>query len=58
MMKILHIFKSKPDDDTLTLTAAWAAGHEVREFHLHQDPVDYEELVDLIFESDRVLSWF
>lgn len=57
-MKVLHIYKSEPDEKVKTLAAAWKEGNEVVEFHLYQSPVDYERLIDLIFESDKVLSWF
>ena len=57
-MKVLHIYKTEPDEAVQTLARAWNDGNEVTEFHLHQTPVDYERLIDLIFENDNVLSWF
>lgn len=57
-MKILHIFRSAPDTDVTTLSAAWAEGNEVSEFHLNRNDIDYDELVRLIFENDKALCWF
>lgn len=57
-MKILHIFKSPPDSAVKSLAQAWNEGCEVAEVHLYLTPVDYDRLVDLIFESDKVLTWF
>jgi len=57
-MKVLHIFKTEPDETVKTLAQAWNEGREVTEFHLYQNPVDYDRLIDLIFENEKVLSWF
>ncbi|MBW2053298.1 MAG: hypothetical protein JRG97_12970 [Deltaproteobacteria bacterium] len=56
-MKILHIFKAEPDDVTDTLVEAWGGINEVTRICLYQKPVDYDQLIGLIFESDRVLCW-
>ncbi len=56
-MKILHIYREKPDETALTLAEAWNEGNEVNEFHLYKQPVDYDKLIELVFDSDKVLNW-
>lgn len=57
-MNILHLFKTPPDEQTRLLATAWSEGQEVTVFELFSDEVDYDRLVDLIFQSDKVLTWF
>jgi len=56
-MKILHIFKSEPDTVTETLVKAWDEKNRVTKFYLYKNPVNYDQLIDLIFESDKVFCW-
>lgn len=57
-MKILHILKSEPDEITERLIQPSSEGNEVQEFELYKGDVDYDELVKLVFESDKVVSWW
>ncbi len=57
-MKILHILKTEPDDDTKTLIDIVSRGEESTIFELFNDNVDYERLIDLIFEHDKVVTWW
>ena len=58
-MKTLHLLKTIPDADTDALIAMlMGSEEEVRLFRLYEDPVDYEELLDLIFAHDKVISWW
>jgi hypothetical protein len=59
-MKLLHILKSKPDDNTKTLMDIVSAGKETTVIELYEDEADYEKLIDLVFEHDhnRVISWW
>jgi hypothetical protein len=58
-MKILHILKTEPDADTRVLVSAlgMAHGQESTVIRL-DDSTDYEQLIDLIFEHDRVITWW
>ena len=56
-MKILHIYRKNPDETVRVLAEAWNEENEVKEFHLYEAPVDYDALIELVFESDKVLSW-
>ncbi|MCD6306036.1 MAG: hypothetical protein J7M32_07085 [Deltaproteobacteria bacterium] len=57
-MKLLHILKSEPDDIANTLMAILSEGNEVSEFSLVAEGADYEKLIDMIFENDKVVSWW
>ena len=59
-MKTLHILKTTPDDDTNALMAMLVSSEEegATIFRLYEEPADYEELLDLIFEHDKVISWW
>ena len=57
-MKLLHVLKSEPDGDTKRLIEDLSAGQDSELFPLYQGEVDYDKLLDLIFERDRVISWW
>jgi len=59
-MKILHVYKTEPDDVTKTLVGILSEGKEVTEISLYQGEPDYGQLIDLIFEHDhdKVISWW
>ena len=57
-MKILHILKTKPDYITKTLMDHVTSGKDVTIFRLYDEQVDYEKLIDLIFEHDKTVSWW
>ena len=57
-MKILHILKSEPDDNTRTLIDILSQNHEIRLFPLYEDESDYEKMIDLIFDYDQTISWW
>jgi hypothetical protein len=57
-MKLLHILKSEPDGDTKRLIEDLSAEEDSEFFSLYEGEVDYNKLLDLIFERDRVISWW
>ena len=57
-MKILNILKTEPDDVTKVLMDAVSKGEESTLFKLYEEDPDYGRLLDLVFESDRVVSWW
>ncbi len=56
--KMLHILKSEPDQMQRSLICIVSLGHEVLQTPLYEEDVDYDELVDLIFEYDDVVTWW
>ena len=57
-MKILHILRSETDDITRMFIREVSQGEESIEVSLYQEDVDYDQLVNDIFESDLVISWW
>ena len=59
-MKILHILKTDTDNNTKTLMSALnkSEGGESTKFMLYDEQADYEKLIDLIFEHDKIISWW
>jgi len=60
MEKVLHVLKTQTDDDQNTLMRALSAGNQSLFFPLRnrEDDETYEELIDLIFEYDKVIVWW
>ena len=57
-MKLLHVLKSEPDNVIKTLMNGSSEGNDVQQFELFAKNVDYDKLVELIFENDKVISWW
>ncbi|MBL7216883.1 MAG: hypothetical protein ISS62_04255 [Desulfobacteraceae bacterium] len=57
-MKLLHVLKSEPDNVIKTLMNASSKGNDVQQFELFANDADYDKLVELIFENDKVISWW
>jgi hypothetical protein len=57
-MKILHVFRHPPDEETKELVAITSRDREAQEFSLYQEPVDYGRLLDLVLNHDQVISWW
>ena len=59
--KLLHIQKTPPDDIQLTLMSVLSREFDCRRVSLFEEEdwdVDYGELIDLIFESDKIITWW
>jgi len=57
-MKILHILRSEPDDLVRLFIQGTSRGQSAKEVPLHRGPVDYDQLVRDIFQSDKVICWW
>jgi hypothetical protein len=57
-MKLLHILKSPPDEHTRTLVDIISQGEKATEVSLYDEAADYSRLVDLIFEYEKVITWW
>jgi hypothetical protein len=59
-MKILHILKTEPDNNTKALMTALGEpqGKETTVFTLFDERADYEKLIDLIFQHEKIFSWW
>lgn len=56
-MKILHILRKEPSETVKKIIELQKNGNDVRVVELYKDRVNYSELLNLIFECDRVISW-
>ena len=57
--KILHILKSEPDDVQKTLMETLSRNHQsLRVSLVDADDSVYDELIDQIFDSDEVITWW
>lgn len=58
-MKILYILKSEPDEIIKKIIEHHSANknHTVTVIELYKKNTGYDEIVDLIFEYDKVITW-
>jgi len=57
-MKILHVYRSVPDDNIKKLVTILSRDREADEFKLYEPHPDYDKLVDMIFQADQTVSWW
>ncbi len=57
-MKILHIFRSEPDETVQKIVKSTTNGDESKVTELYQDNLDWSRLVDDIFSHEKVISWW
>jgi hypothetical protein len=57
-MKILHILRSEPDEMTRNLIQKSFEEAQNIEIPVYKENVDYKFLVQEIFSSDKVISWW
>jgi hypothetical protein len=57
-MKLLHVLKSEPDEIIKTFMQPLSEGNEVQQFDLYKGEVDYDKLVEQVFEHDKVICWW
>ncbi len=58
MEKVLHILKTEPDNTEKILIGIMSQGQESAVFKLYEKEADYENLIDLIFQYDKAISWW
>jgi hypothetical protein len=57
-MKILHILRSEPNEMVRDFIRETSKNAESFEYPLYTGEVDYDQVVQEIFASDRVISWW
>lgn len=57
-MKILHVYRNAPKDDTKKLVQIVSEGREVDSFNLSDSNPDYAALVDKIVAADQTICWW
>ncbi len=57
-MKILHVYRSMPNDTTKKLVEIVSKDNESVNFDLNVDDPDYNKLVDMVFDADKTICWW
>ncbi len=59
-MKLLHVYRNEPNEEVKKLVQILNEGNEAMEFKLYeaQEDADYDELIQMIFEADKTISWW
>lgn len=57
-MKLLHVYRNVPKDDTKKLVSIVSEGRETDSFNLHETNPDYAALVDKIVAADQTICWW
>ncbi|MEW6221368.1 MAG: hypothetical protein AB1634_17795 [Thermodesulfobacteriota bacterium] len=57
-MKILHVYRSQPDEVVQKLAAIVSEGHTAESFDLAVDAPDYDRLVDMVMDADKAICWW
>ena len=57
-MKILHIYRSEPDQTVQKLVEIVSRERESESFQLYKENPNYDSLVDKIFAADQTISWW
>jgi hypothetical protein len=57
-MKILNVYRTKPDPTVNKLVEIVTRDRDSDEFYLDVDAPDYDKLVDKIFAADQTICWW
>ena len=57
-MKTLHIYRSEPVSWVRSLRSELQEDGPESEVRLYETPVDYDRLLEKIFEHDRAICWW
>ncbi len=57
-MKILHVYRSEPNDDVKKLVEIVSEGRENETFNLNVESPDYDKLVEMVWAADQTICWW
>ena len=57
-MKFRHLLRSGPTDLIRNFIDEASKDKDSKEVALFEEPVDYDSLIEDIFESERVIAWW
>lgn len=57
-MKILHVYRNTPKEDTKKLVEIVSEGREVDSFNLYDPNPDYSALIDKVVAADKTICWW
>jgi hypothetical protein len=58
VMKILHVYRNAPKEDTKKLVAIVSEGRESDTFNLYDPNPDYDRLVEKVLAADKTICWW
>lgn len=56
-MDILHILRKTPDSDSQEMIAELSEDKKASSLQLYDPDIDWEDVVDLIFNHEQVVCW-
>jgi len=57
-MKILHVYRTEPNDDVKKLVEIVSEGRDNETFNLNVESPDYDKLVDMVWGADQTICWW
>lgn len=57
-MKILHVYRSAPNDDVKKLVEIVSEGNETDSFDLNVESPNYDNLIDMLYSADKTICWW
>ncbi len=57
-MKILHIFRTEPDETVENIVVTTTNGDESKAAELYKGEIDWSRFVDDIFSHDKIICWW
>jgi hypothetical protein len=57
-MKILHIFRTEPDETVKNIVKTTTNGDESKVLELYKGDIDWSCVVDDIFSHEKMISWW
>ncbi len=57
-MKILHVYRSEPNDTTRKLVAIVSEDRDNESITLYGATPDYDKLVDAVMAADQTICWW
>ena len=56
-MGLLHVIRQQPDKTTQKLIQLVSEGQETTTLELYGQDVNYDAIVEALFQADKVFSW-
>jgi hypothetical protein len=57
-MKILHIFRTEPDNTVENIVKSTTNGDESKVLELYKGDIDWSRVVNDIFSHEKIISWW
>ena len=57
-MKVLNIIRSEPDEMIQKFVEAFSENNKDKVVALYKKDIDWDEVVDNIFDHDKVICWW